>query len=68
MEMDTIKTKYNILNQELKQALSTMEYSDRVITIKESIKELQDICPHNNGSYDFSITENCPYCGKKFRK
>lgn len=68
MDINNIKAKYNSLNQELKQALARMELSDRVFIIKESIKDLQKICPHNNGSFDFTDTAECPYCGAKFRK
>ena len=68
MDIANIEVKYETLNQELKQALSRMERSDRVFIIKDAIKDLQKLCPHNNGSYDFSDTEECPYCGKKFGK
>lgn len=67
MDITNIKVKYESLNQELKQALSRMERTDRVFIIKDAIKDLQKLCPHNNGSYDFSDTEECPYCGKKFK-
>ena len=63
-----IKDKYNELNVELKHALSGMERTDKVFIIRDAIKELQAICPHNNGSFDFSDTDECPYCKKKFRK
>ena len=68
MDIANIKVKYETLNQELKQALSHMERSDRVFIIKDAIKDLQTLCPHNNGNYDFSTSEECPYCGKKFGK
>ena len=68
MDIDNIKIKYETLNKELKQALSRMEKTDRVFIIKEAIKDLQTLCPHNNGHYDFSNTVECPYCGKKFGK
>ena len=68
MDINNIKVQYDSLNQELKQALSRMQLTDRVYVIKEAIKDLQTICPHNNGSFDFSDTDGCPYCGKKFRK
>ena len=63
-----VHTKYQKLNAELRDALSRMERTDRVFVIRDSIKELQSMCPHNNGTYDFSGQENCPYCGKKFRE
>lgn len=68
MDIANIKVKYETLNQELKQALSRMERSDRVFIIRDAIKDLQKLCPHNNGNYDFSDGEECPYCGKKFGK
>ena len=68
MDIDNIKIKYETLNKELKQALSRMERTDRVFIIRDAIKDLQQLCPHNNGHYDFSNTEECPYCGKHFGK
>ena len=68
MDMDNIKVQYETLNKELKQAVARMERTDRVFIIRDAIKDLQKLCPHNNGSYDFSDAEECPYCGKKFGK
>lgn len=66
MTNNEIAEKYYELNLALKDALSRMERSDRVFCIRGEIKELQELCPHNNGSYDFSEQQSCPYCGKKF--
>ena len=68
MDIDNIKVKYDNLSYELKQALARMELTDRVITIRDEIKDLQRVCPHNNGSFDFSQTDECPYCGRHFRR
>ena len=68
MDMVDIKKQYIDLSYELKRALSTMERSDRVFAIRDEIKGLQKLCPHNNGNYDFSESNECPYCGKKFRE
>ena len=68
MDIDNIKIKYDALNKELKRALMTMARTDRVFIIRDAIKDLQNVCPHNNGNYDFSETAECPYCGKKFGK
>lgn len=68
MDVNKIKSQYESLQRDLKKALSTMEKTDLVLAIRESIKGLQQICPHNNGSFDFSLTNECPYCGTKFRK
>lgn len=67
MDIDTIKNKCEQLGAELRDALSRMELTDRVFTIKKEIRDLQKMCPHNNGNYDFSDTDECPYCGKRFK-
>ena len=67
MDINDIKVKCNELNKELKNALARMERTDRVFIIRDAIKDLQKLCPHNNGNYDFSNTEECPYCGKRFK-
>lgn len=67
MEVNDIKLKYNELSMALKKELSKMERSDRIFTIRNEIKELQNLCPHNIGAYDFSNGDECPYCGKKFK-
>ena len=67
MGIENIKDRYSELSTALKHELARMERTDRVFAIRDEIKELQGMCPHNNGSYDFSDTECCPYCGKKFK-
>ena len=68
MDINSVKTQYDELNKELKQALSRMERTDRVFAIREAINDLQKLCPHDNGSFDFSTTKDCPYCGKVFKR
>lgn len=68
MDINNIQLQYKELSSDLKKALSRMERSDKVFAIRHEIKELQDICPHDNGNYDFSNSDVCPYCGKIFRK
>lgn len=68
MDINSIKVKYDNLSKDLKQAVSRMEKTDKVFVIRDAIKDLQTLCPHDNGSFDFSTTEYCPYCGKKFGK
>lgn len=67
MDIEKIKLQYTELNQELKRALARMDRSDRVFIIKDAIKNLQQMCPHGSGTYDFSDSKECPYCGKKFK-
>lgn len=66
MDINEIQARYNNLNMDLKRALATMEKKDSVFLIKRQITELQTVCPHNNGNYDFSHSDECPYCGKRF--
>lgn len=66
MDIKEIKTQYNNLNSELKTALSRMEYTDRIVAIRDAIKDLQMLCPHDDGHVNFSKTPKCPYCGRKF--
>ena len=66
MDIESIKVQYENLNSELKQTVARMERTDRVFAIRDAIKDLQKLCPHDNGNYDFSNTDECPYCGKKF--
>ena len=68
MNGNDIQNRYQELNAELKEALSHMERTDKIIIIRDEIKALQNMCPHSNGNYDFSDQDQCPYCGKKFRK
>lgn len=68
MDIDNIRVKYENLSYELRQALAKMELTDRVVTIRDEIKDLQRVCPHNNGNFDFSQTDECPYCGRHFRR
>ena len=68
MEVTDIKQRYMKLSAELKKELAKMERSDRVFTIRDEIKDLQSLCSHNIGNYDFSESDECPYCGKKFGK
>lgn len=67
MEAIEVKKRYAELSAELKKELSKMQRSDRVFTIRDEIKALQALCTHNIGSYDFSQSNECPYCGKKFK-
>ena len=68
MDINSIKSKYKNLQAELRDAVSRMEKTDKVFVIRSAIKDLQELCPHSNGNYDFSDGIECPYCGKKFRE
>ena len=66
MNINEVKAKYDALNADLKIALSTMQRTDQVFVIREAIKSLQNMCPHNNGTTDFTQNGSCPYCGQHF--
>lgn len=68
MDINDINVRYKELSAELRKALGIMQRNDRVFAIRDQIKELQGLCPHNNGSFDFSTAHECPYCGKKFKE
>ena len=67
MDINEIKRRYAELNTELKHSLGHMEKTEKVFLIRDAIKDLQALCPHNNGNYDFSTEDKCPYCGKQFK-
>lgn len=65
MNIEDIITKRDELNHQLKQALSTMEYSDKIEKIRQEIAENQARCPHIDAQYNWTMTNQfCPYCGK----
>lgn len=69
MNIDDIIATKEILDQELKLALSTMEKKDTIYKIREKIKLNQENCPHFSDKYNFVWTDDtCPYCGKKHCK
>lgn len=68
MNFQVVYECYQDLLGQLKDALSKMELTDRVLCIRGEIRKLQEMCPHNNGSYNFSNDDQCPYCGKKFKE
>ena len=67
MEINDIRETYLKLSTQLKLAVSKMELSDKIFTIRNEINDLQKLCPHNSGTYDFSTASECPYCGKRFK-
>lgn len=66
MTTEMIKKQYQELEEELKSALSTMEYSHRIREIREEIFHLQHVCPHKyeDGTFAFNETHRCLFCGK----
>ena len=68
MDINNIQDRYQTLSSDLKLALSTMELSERVHNIRQEIRDLQLLCPHNAGSFDYTKTGKCPYCGKTFKE
>lgn len=68
MSIEAVQADYKILDNMLKDALSNMVLTDKIMAIRDSIKNLQSECPHRNAFYDFSQDDECPYCKKRFGK
>ena len=65
--IEEIIKKHNYLERKLRDALSTMERSDKVFEIKKEIIENQKRCPHVSSEYNWAIVnDTCPYCGFHF--
>ena len=57
------------LRNDLRIALSTMEYSSKIPEILQEIKKNQERCPHFSVIYNWTMVDDtCPYCGKKLTK
>lgn len=69
MNIDEIIKTHDILQKELRMALSTMEQKDTVYQIREKIKINQSRCPHFSVDYNYVwVDDRCPYCGKFMKK
>lgn len=61
---EIIETKEK-LEEELRQALSTMEKKNTIYEIRKKIQENQNRCPHFDNKFILTWIKNtCPYCGK----
>ena len=66
MNIEQIVRNREILDKELRRALSSMEKKDTIFEIRKKIKDNQDACPHFSAVLNFVQTDDyCPYCGKK---
>ena len=66
MDIDTVIHDREVLNEVLRNALSTMEKKDTVKKTRLQLLELQNNCPHFSTKYNWVMTDDiCPYCGKK---
>ena len=66
MTVEEISLQYKNLTEELIKALSKMEYTDDIRIVRQKMRKLQEICPHE--SEFFHIDKNnrvCPYCKKE---
>lgn len=65
---DIIQNK-QLLETQLRQALSTMEKKETIYEIKNEIKRNQELCPHFSYEYDWKpVNGKCPFCGKEMEK
>lgn len=66
MNIEDIIKCHEQLNNQLKNALITMERKDDIKEIRSAIIENQKKCPHYSNKYNWAIIdEKCPYCGMK---
>ena len=66
IDIDEIIHAKEMLDAELRHALSTMEKKDTILKIRMRMMELQNNCPHFSAKYNWTHTDHCPYCGKKY--
>lgn len=65
-DIDTIIHDKEMLDEILRNALSTMEKKDTIKETRLRLLELQQHCPHYSTKYNWTMNDNiCPYCGKK---
>ena len=66
MDIDTVIHDREVLNEVLRNALSTMEKKDTIKKTRLQLLELQNNCPHFSTKYNWVAADGiCPYCGKK---
>lgn len=65
MNIEQILHKKEILEAQLRVALSTMEKKDIIFQLRQEMMDNQAACPHFSDKYNFTIIDGkCPYCGK----
>lgn len=64
MNIEQIISTKELLEQELKSALSNMEKKDTIYKIRQAILKNQSECPHYSTKYNWVHIDKCPYCGK----
>ena len=65
MNIEEIMRTKEILDAQLRVALSTMERKDIIKELKKEIDANQMACPHFSDKYNFTMIDGkCPYCGK----
>lgn len=66
MNINEVIQTHELLEKQLKEALSTMDKKDSIPKIRKLILENQQQCPHFDNNYNWAIIdETCPYCGKR---
>ena len=69
MNIEEIIKNKQLLDQQLKFALSTMEKKETIFEIKQDIAKNQALCPHFSYDYNYKpINGKCPFCGKAMPK
>ena len=66
MNVDDIIHDKEVLEEVLKNALSTMDRKDTIKETRIKLMQLQNECPHYSTKYNWTMANGvCPYCGKK---
>ena len=69
MNIDEIIQTHELLEQQLKVAVSTMEKKNTIRDIHAKIFENQKRCPHFDSNYNWAVIDDkCPYCGFNLNK
>lgn len=64
MTIDEIIHKRFQLENQLAQALSTMEKKTTIFDLRKELMQIQKECPHDSEKYNWVIKNHtCPYCG-----
>lgn len=66
MTVKEIRSERISLEKELNAALGRMELNPNITLLHTRLINLQHECPHNDGTVNYSLEHECPFCGKIF--
>lgn len=68
MTIDEIKVARSNLEAEIHTAAASMELGTALRETYMKLKQLQAICPHEDGNFNYNHDSVCPICGKKINR